>query len=358
MNIIMNNDDLLEWSIFANKLKTAAKEAKIPVSGTFELTPRCNLKCKMCYVRLTPQQMEQIGRERTAAEWIEMGRQAAESGTLFLLLTGGEPFIRPDFRQIYEALSQMGFLISIFSNGTLINERTVDWLVKLPPAEIKISIYGASNETYRNVCGISDGFDKTLQAIKLLKDAGINVCCGSTIIQENLQDVASIERQIKDLNLYISHNPNVIGEVRGASWDAKTSRLSIEQFSDFIGRDRVSFRKAGDSDGTFNNICSQANCGYWITWDGKMVVCSFMDTPCTFPFNTGFDPAWHDLTSLISTIKEPEKCFDCIDRLFCMNCPGMLNSESGSYNDVSERICHLAKTFSQQFSSIATNHTS
>ena len=52
----------------------------IPVCGTFELTPRCNLQCKMCYIRLTPEQMNPIGRELTATEWLHLARQAHAAG--------------------------------------------------------------------------------------------------------------------------------------------------------------------------------------------------------------------------------------------------------------------------------------
>ena len=90
----------------------------IPVTGTFELTPRCNLNCPMCYVRLNPEEMKPLGRECTKEEWMEMAEQAKEAGLLFILLTGGEPMLRSDFGEIYEGLSKMGFSISINSNTT------------------------------------------------------------------------------------------------------------------------------------------------------------------------------------------------------------------------------------------------
>ena len=67
----------------------------LPIGGTFELTPRCNMNCRMCYIRMSESQMCQRGAERTADEWIALGKSCAEQGMLFLLLTGGEPFLRP-----------------------------------------------------------------------------------------------------------------------------------------------------------------------------------------------------------------------------------------------------------------------
>ena len=125
-------------------LHAKAARQGIPLSGTFELTPLCNMNCRMCYVRMSREQQEAIRPLRTAAQWLELGRQAKEQGLLYLLLTGGEPFLRPDFREILAGLHQMGLLISINSNGTLIDESVVRWLKETPPVRINITLYGAS----------------------------------------------------------------------------------------------------------------------------------------------------------------------------------------------------------------------
>ncbi len=78
-----------------------AKRVRTPANGSIELLPLCNMNCDMCYVRLSRREMEAQGRLRTAEEWLEVGRQMKEAGVLFLLLTGGEPFLYPEFRKVY-----------------------------------------------------------------------------------------------------------------------------------------------------------------------------------------------------------------------------------------------------------------
>ena len=92
----------------------------IPVSGTFELTQRCNFGCEMCYVHDCTQKTDPL----SAEDWISLAKQARDAGTVFLLLTGGEPLIRDDFEEIYRALAKMGFLISINTNGSLLEKYT------------------------------------------------------------------------------------------------------------------------------------------------------------------------------------------------------------------------------------------
>ena len=69
-----------------------------PLSGTFELTPVCNMDCKMCYVRLSRQDQEAIAPLAEAEKWLQLAQQAKDAGMLYLLITGGEPFLHPQFR--------------------------------------------------------------------------------------------------------------------------------------------------------------------------------------------------------------------------------------------------------------------
>ena len=104
----------------------------IPLSGNFELTPRCNFNCRMCYIH----QNARAEDEWTAQEWLELGRKACDAGMVFLLLTGGEPLIRKDFREIYSGLKGLGLLISINTNASLIDRDWVEFFKKDPPCTV------------------------------------------------------------------------------------------------------------------------------------------------------------------------------------------------------------------------------
>ena len=108
-------------------------EEPYPLNGTFELTGRCNLSCKMCLVRIGQQQICESGmRERTAGEWIDMAEQVRDAGTFSLLLTGGEVMLRPDFCEIYEAISKMGFILTVYTNATMVTDEIMGMFKKHP----------------------------------------------------------------------------------------------------------------------------------------------------------------------------------------------------------------------------------
>ena len=145
---------------YKDYLYSKAARQRIPLGGTFELSPVCNFSCHMCYVRKTKAELARLGkREITADEWIRMGKECRDAGMLYLLLTGGEPFLYPEFRRLYEALHEMGLLLILNTNGTLIDEETVGWLKDRAPSRVNVTLYGASRETYGRVCQNSDGFE-------------------------------------------------------------------------------------------------------------------------------------------------------------------------------------------------------
>ena len=88
-------------STFERSFLQKARQQHIPITGALELLPLCNMNCDMCYVRLSRSEMEYQGQLRTVDEWILLAQQMQKAGTLFLLLTGGEPLLFPDFKTLY-----------------------------------------------------------------------------------------------------------------------------------------------------------------------------------------------------------------------------------------------------------------
>ena len=99
--------DLDNMDSMEKRLIQKAYIKQAPINGSLELLPLCNMNCDMCYVRLSKAEMEQKGRLRTKEEWISLAHQMKDAGTLFLLLTGGEPLLFPEFKELYKQLQNM-----------------------------------------------------------------------------------------------------------------------------------------------------------------------------------------------------------------------------------------------------------
>ena len=348
-----------------------AARNRMPLSGTFELTPRCNMNCRMCYIRLSEEQMHARGRERSAEEWIALGRACAEQGMLFLLLTGGEPFLRKDFRQIYTELKKLGLLITINTNATLIDEETVAWLREDAPAKINVTLYGDSNETYRRLCGHPAGYDAAIRAVDLLLDAGILVNINVSLTQQNLHSLPAIAEFGKSRGVQVNSTAymfppvrrqgNIDWEVRLSPEEAGHARAWAELLTvdDTLLARRLQALHAGcpaelsdeDCARTADEKmgCTAGKASFWVTWDGSMTPCGMMTEPSVQPFDTGFESAWQSLCSQTEQIYLPPECSGCKMRRNCMICGALSMAEgTGDSRQKPEYLCHMTAAYLQR----------
>ena len=153
---------------------------KVPITGSLELDLRCNLRCLHCY-----RDGEWSAGILNTEEMKDVLDQIADAGTLWLLLTGGEIFLRPDFFEIYEHAMKKGFLLNLFTNGTMLNEKIVDRLAKLPPSNIEITLYGYSEETYEKVTGIPGSREKCYRGVDLLLERNLPLKLKTVVMKTN-----------------------------------------------------------------------------------------------------------------------------------------------------------------------------
>ncbi len=319
-----------------------AKLRKFPLYATFELTPYCNLRCPMCYVRLDPVRAAKQGKLMTGKQWLEIARQARDMGLLFVTLTGGEPFLHPDFWEIYDGLLEMGILPSIFTNGCLINEEVVERLKKKPPHNIKMSIYGASNETYETMCGVKDGYTKVCHAIDLLKEAGLSFFCTATVVRENRQDIGALYTMAHEKQIRFFHTIAVTNSARDALSDPLNSRISSVESKWTLERMEKEKRKDRYINQPFI-ACGGYSVTFHMTWHGHMQFCGFAAKPyvqIAEPIDV--KRSWEAMLEETERITTPVECETCEHYEFCKRCPGLLAAESGDPGKISSSFCKQA----------------
>ncbi|MEM5787038.1 MAG: radical SAM protein, partial [Syntrophobacteraceae bacterium] len=130
--------------------------------------------------------------ELTLDEISVIAAQAVELGSVWCLITGGEPLLRPDFADIYLALKRKGLLVSLFTNATLIDEKHIALLKEYPPRDVEITVYGVTRETYERVTRKKGSFEKFMRGFNLLKASGLRVRLKAMAIRSNLHEQAAI----------------------------------------------------------------------------------------------------------------------------------------------------------------------
>ena len=151
----------LNYAAFSQRLHESVAGERIPICGSVEVTARCNLRCAHCFINLPANDRRAQAQELAGSEWRAFLDQIVDAGCLWLLLTGGEPFLRPDFLDIYTHAKKNGLLITLFTNGTLITEREADHLAEWRPFAIEITLYGRTQETYERVTGVPGSISTT-----------------------------------------------------------------------------------------------------------------------------------------------------------------------------------------------------
>ncbi|MDV2496324.1 MAG: radical SAM protein [bacterium] len=156
------------------------------------MTERCNLNCKHCYINLPTNDRAARAAELSTEEIRRILDEMADAGCLWLLLTGGDPFLRPDFLDIYTHAKKKGFLVTVFTNGTMITPKIADYFVELPPTKIEVTLYGMSEATYEAVTGLPGSYKKCIRGIELLHERGLPLklkAVGLTINKHELADM-------------------------------------------------------------------------------------------------------------------------------------------------------------------------
>lgn len=347
--------------------------SQTPLQGTFELTPRCTMDCTMCYIRMTPQELQKLGHERSAAQWLRLAEQARAAGTLYVLLTGGEPLLHPEFRELYIQLSKMGFILSVNSNATLIDDKFMEWFSKYPPSRINVTLYGASDETYSRLCRYPGGYSRVSEALQMMQNAGINIKLNATISTLNVCDYKKIVDYSIEHRLPLDLVTYLYPPTRRADGYRETCRLSPREAARvFLEARRAKrggeiFFKCGEA--FFRQLeyekqnrplrkngramsCRGGTSTFWVSWDGRMSGCSMLNQTAPDVFETGFDYAWKNVLEQRADFRFPQKCEGCPNRFFCLSCPAANYAETGSCEELGEYLCEYASCYIEEMQRI------
>ena len=333
---------------------------RMPITGVLELLPLCNMNCEMCYVRLSRAEMEAQGRLRTAQEWIGLAREMAQAGTLFLLLTGGEPLLLPDFRTLYLELRRMGFILTLNTNGTLIDEDWAAFFGAHKPRRINVTLYGADGAAYETLCHYPGGYDRALRGIRLLREAGVDVRIGTSVTRRNRQDMEKIFALREVLDAPVLMDTYMVSEVRERSLPFNTqSRLSPqeaaragmqalraesapEDFERYV-RDSLRAVREGRTDHPVQVSCQAGGSSFAVTWQGELRPCLNLTSPSAAVFDMGFDAAWKRIVEQTQAIRMNPRCGACRLRPVCKTCAANAYWETGACDGVPEYLCRMAE---------------
>lgn len=323
---------------------------KVPVSGTFELTKRCNLNCRMCYIH-----DQRAGEELDARSWIMLGEEACEKGMLYLLLTGGEPWIRPDFSYIYEELIKLGLRISMNTNGILLTDEILTTLKQYPPEQINLTLYGASKDTYQKLCGNGAGYEKVWDNLRRLKEAQMKVALNTTFTRLNIHDMSEIIKIAREEELPIRMasyifppaadatsdlilKPEEMGRAIAAFEQETLSAEALKRKRDYIRKLPEKKTFLTEETSPVGSRC-MAGCGaFWISHEGLMYPCGMLRDGQPV-LEAGFERCWDVIKEKAGQMSYPKECLVCTRKKICPFCQAVYENLGNDMTKVREYIC-------------------
>jgi len=340
--------------------------ANVPFSFDLELTARCNNNCRHCYINLPSRDRTAEANEMTPTEISRIADEAAAIGVIRCLITGGEPLLRPDFPEIYVLLKRKGFLVSVFTNATLITPEHVRLFRQLPPSLLEITVYGATRETYEKVTRSPGSFAAFRRGLDLLEGGGVPVRLKAMAIRSNVHELQAIREFCKQrtrdyfrfdplLHLRYDRNPvrnaEILAERLTASEIVALERDDPERSEALRkGCDVLINPKLAETESKELFFCDAGRGTFCVGHDGRFRLCSSLWHPdCLFDLRK--DNLIEALRKFVPRVRkrssrDPQygmRCRICPIINLCLWCPAHSYLETGEMDQPVDSFCTVAR---------------
>lgn len=340
---------------FSAALHRKVMAKRIASNATIEVTRRCPLECVHCYNNLPMVDLEARRGELSFDEHRRLLDELADAGCLWLLYTGGEIFARHDFLDIYTYAKKKGFLITLFTNGTLITRRIADHLVEWRPFSIEITLYGATRQTYENLTGIPGSYARCLRGIRLLQERRLPLALKSVATSVNKHEIGAMKALAEELGVRFKFDAMMTPRidcaqsplaVRLQPWEIVKMDLEdpvrVAEWKKLAERFTRLAKPLERRDEVYH--CGGGVNGVAIDPEGKMSICvlSHQDTYDwrKGSFGEGWNQFLHDVRK--RKITRITKCTACDIKDLCGMCPANGELENGDPEAPVDFLCHVA----------------
>ncbi len=344
-----------QYQDFSLRVHTqAANEAQV-IKAQVELTYGCNLHCVHCYTDCYNQH-ELLKKERTTGEILHTLDELYELGVLFVCFTGGEIFMRKDFRHIYDHAKGKGFLITLFTNGTLFTEDIVDHLKESPPFCIDISCHGATEETFDGITQVPGSYKRFLRGIELLRSRGLPFKLKTKAMTINKHELDQIKDFVEGLGLRFQLSSTLYPRLNG-DLEPCTYRLSPDEIvelefteSDFDEEDEacpVETSGGQDLESPPDDRLFRCGCGtlgvHINAW-GRLGACTWVNEPRA---NLDEKSVAQGIAEVFPKIRGASyqtdtPCRSCQVYTLCEKMPSIAGAENGDREQPVEHFCKTA----------------
>ncbi|HEV2400265.1 MAG TPA: radical SAM protein [Candidatus Sulfotelmatobacter sp.] len=347
----------LSYGEFSANLHQRQSGERVPLQVSIEVTRRCPLECRHCYNNLPMGDLDAKSRELTKEEHFRVLDELVDMGCFWILYTGGEIFARKDFLEIYTYAKKKGFLITLFTNGILINEQIADYLAEWPPFAIEITLYGRTRETYEALTMMPGSYDRCLRGIKLLKERHLPLKLKTVATSINKHEVMAMRRFAEeelgvDFKADGQINPRIdcsqsplavrLTPEEVVALDMSTAK-AVSEYRNLAERE-LGFKKPRLSTIDTVYFCGGGKQSFALNAYGGMTICVTSQQEVFDIRKDGLRHAWESSLRELRDRKRTRetKCIRCRIQSLCGMCPANGEMELGDKETPVAFYCHVA----------------
>ncbi len=202
-------------------------ERFVPLVMSWNVTRECNMKCSHCYINATEKKLEN---ELTTKEAKNLMDQIYQVSAPLLILSGGEPLLRPDIFELIKYGARKGLKMGLGSNGSLIDEAVAQKLKEAGIATVSISLDSNIPAQHDEFRGVTGAWEKAVEACKLLRKNNVLVQVNTTLTQQNYSQIDDIMSLAENIGVENFHLFFLVPTGRGT----KLTDISPEKYEEMI----------------------------------------------------------------------------------------------------------------------------
>ena len=204
-----------------------AFERFIPLVMSWNITRECNMKCAHCYINATEKKLDN---ELNTQEAKKLMDQIFQVSRPLLILSGGEPLLRPDVFELIGYGSKKGLKMGLGSNGSLIDDDVARKLKEAGVATVSISLDSHIPAQHDEFRGVAGAWEKAVQACKALRKNNVLVQVNTTLTQQNYNQIDDIMSFAESIGVENFHLFFLVPTGRGT----KLTDISPEKYEEMI----------------------------------------------------------------------------------------------------------------------------
>lgn len=332
----------------------------VPYRVHFVLTHKCNLACAHCY------QAEHDSEDLDTEQVKRVLAEVAELGVFELVLGGGEPLARRDFWDILEEARRLQFAVTLFTNGTLIDEAKAARLKALGIVKVSLSLHGSEAQTHDAFVRRPGAFDRINRTIDLLEAHGIPVVVKTSTTRTNHREIPKLKekfagRRLTTLSVNTWLFPRDDGdksplllhideETERQEARGRLERMPLPEFERLLAKGK-SMQEAGPRE---QSPCEAARTTFAIHPNGDVTPC--VQSAAQVMGSVRRRPLadiWRDSTvgTKFRSLRQEDfvdandECATCPFQKVCSRCAAMSFLETGTLTGRTEQLCRSTKIF-------------